>query len=232
MRRFWTERELKVVREFYPHRPTKDIAEKLGRPISTIYARAKELGVKKTPEFLASPLAGILYKGDPRQIGKTSRFPKGHVPANKGTRRPGWAPGRMKETQFKKGQRTGKAALNWKPIGTILPDSDGYLRIKVRDAVYGKEASGFGNTKVWPFLQREVWEQFRGPIPKGRLVVFKDHNRKNCSIDNLECIGKDENARRNVMWNKYPREIAEAIQLTGALKRKIRRIEKERNGQE
>ena len=136
----------------------------------------------------------------------------------------------MRETQFKKGARTGKAAENWKPIGTILPDPEGYLRIKVREAIHGKEASGFGNTKLWPLLQRQVWQEHNGPIPPQHVVVFQDGNRANCAIENLECIHRKELARRNCMWNRYPRELAEAIQLTGALKRKIRKQERRMPG--
>jgi hypothetical protein len=134
----------------------------------------------------------------------------------------------MRETQFKKGQRSGVAERNWKPIGTILPDTEGYLRIKLREAVHGKEATGFGNTKVWPLYHRHVWEQYHGPIPPKHIVTFKDRNRANCAIGNLELMSMADNARRNAMWNRYPRELQLAIMANGALKRKLRRI----NGKE
>lgn len=131
--------------------------------------------------------------------------------------------------RLKKGCRSGFAAQNWKPIGTITPDPQGYLRIKVREAAYGKEPTGFGNVKVWPLLNRHVWEQHHGPIPPKHLVVFKDHDRSNCALENLELISMAENAGRNRMWNRLPRELCEAIQLNGTLKRKLRRS---RDGQE
>jgi hypothetical protein len=146
------------------------------------------------------------------------------VPANKGLRRPGWHAGRMQETQFKKGDRSGIAAKNWRPIGTILPDAEGYLRIKVREAVHGKEPTGFGNTKVWPLYGRYVWEQHKGPIPPKHLVLFKDGDRSRCVIENLELLSMADNARRNSMWNRLPPELARVIQLNGALKRQIRRL--------
>lgn len=211
----------------YPHRPTKEIAGKLGRSVTAIYRKAALLGLHKTDDFLNSPLSGILRKGHTRKEGVPFQFPKGHAPANKGLRRPGWFSGRMRETQFKKGQRTGKAAKNWKPIGSILPDAEGYFRIKVREAEHSREATGFGNTKVWPLLQRYIWEEHNGPIPPTHIVAFKDGNRANCALDNLECIHRRELARRNCMWNRYPRQLAEAIQMTGALKRQIRKQEKE-----
>jgi hypothetical protein len=188
---------------------------------------ANNLELKKTDSFLASEESRCrLRKGS--QIGARTRFPKGHVPANKGLKRPGWSAGRMKETQFKKGCRTGIAARNWQPIGTILPDSEGYLRIKVREAQHGKEASGFGNTKVWPLLGRYVWEENKGPIPPKHMVIFKDRDRSNCAIENLELISMADNARRNCMWATLPRELAEAIQLSGVLKRKLRSLHGEK----
>lgn len=225
MRRFWTEAELKRVVELYPNRPTQQIAMLLNRSRTTVYNAAHKLGLKKSQEFLASDESGRLRKGESRAGTEGTRFRKGQVPANKGLRRPGWAPGRMKQTQFKKGCRTGIAARNWKPIGTILPDSEGFLRIKVRDAVHGKEATGFGNTKVWPLLNRHVWEQQNGPIPPKHLVAFKDRDRGNCAIENLELRSMADNARRNSMWNRLPPEMIQVIQLNGALKRKIRRLD-------
>ena len=114
------------------------------------------------------------------------------------------------------------AALNWKPIGTILPDTEGYLRIKVRDAVPGKEPTGFGNSKVWALYNRYLWEQHHGTIPPRHVVVFKDGNRANCVIENLDLVSRAEMARRNRTWGRLPAELAQAIQLNGALKRKLR----------
>lgn len=227
MRRFWAAEDLQLLRWLYPHVLTAKVANLLERSIRATYGRAKIEGLRKTREFLASAESGLLRKGEQREASKATQFKPGQVPPNKGLRRPGYAPGRMAQTQFKKGRRSGKAAENWVPIGTIRTDTEGYQRIKVREAVYGKEASGFGNTKVWPLLNRYVWEQHRGPIPPDHAVCFKDGKRANCEIENLECISRAELARRNVMWTRYPRDLALAIQLNGALKRKMRRIARE-----
>lgn len=220
-RRFWSAEDLGRVAELYPTRPTAEIAKLLKRSVLAVYQAAAGLGLKKTEAFLASEeYAGRLRKGHTK--GVSTQFPKGHVPANKGLRRPGYSAGRMKETQFKKGCRTGIAARNWQPIGTILADAEGYLRIKVREAQHGKVATGFGNTKVWPLYNRYLWEKHKGPIPPKHLVIFKDGERSHCVIENLDLISMADNAHRNRMWNKFPRELAEAIQLAGVLKRKIR----------
>lgn len=228
MRRFWTQKELDTVRRLYPHRRTVEIAKLLKRPLSSVYQAAANLDVHKTKAFLESPEAGIFIKG--HQRGKATQFGKGHVPANKGLRRPGYGPGRMKETQFKKGQLSGRAKLNFKPIGTILTDTEGYQRIKVRHAVHGKEPTGFGNVKVWPLLNRYVWEQAKGPIPPKHTICFKDGDRSNCKLENLELVSRADLAKRNNMWRskKLPLELRQAIALKGAIKRKITLFKKEK----
>lgn len=219
-RRFWSDSDFNRLAELYPARPTKEVATLINRSVPAVNCAAAKLGIKKTPEYLKAECG--LPKGC--EIGREYRFKPGHVPANKGLRRPGWNRGGMRETQFKKGERRGNAAKNWVPIGTIRPDPEGYLRIKLRDAEYGKEPTGYGNSKVWPMYSRYVWEQHKGPIPPKHLVIFKDTDRRNCAIENLELISMADNARRNAMWNRLPREVIEAIQLNGVLKKKIRSL--------
>lgn len=214
----WSARELLGLQAMYPHCPTGIVAELLGHSVYSVNGAAHKLGLHKTEEYLASPEACRLRRvtpGEPR-VGAAYQFQKGQVPANKGLRRPGYAPGRMKETQFRKGQRS----ANWKPIGTVMTDSDGYQRIKISEGL-----SGFGNPLVWPFLQRHTWEQHHGPIPPGHVVAFKDGKRENCAIENLECISRADLARRNAMWNRFPPELIKAITLNGAIKRKLRRLQ-------
>lgn len=218
VRKPWTAKERAMVRRLYPDMKTSKLAAQLGRTESQVYQEAAREGMKKSEAYLASPEACRLRRGD--NVGASYRFKKGLVPANKGLRRPGWAPGRMAATQFKKGERRGAAQENWKPIGTIRADHEGYLRIKVREWRPG-ERFGFGNTDIWPLLQRHTWEQHKGPIPPGHTVVFKDGNRSHCDIENLELISRAELMRRNTIHN-YPPELKNTIMLLGALKRKVR----------
>lgn len=223
MRRPWTAAEVEEVRRLYADTPTKEIARLLNRSVLSIYQAADKIGVRKTTEFKRQHCG--LQPGS--QVGAAYRFKPGAEPANKGLRRPGYAPGRMKETQFKPGHRSGKAEKNWRPIGTVLADHEGYLRIKVREAVYGKEPTGFGSMRVWPLLARHTWEQHHGPIPPGHVIRAKDGNRQNCAIENLEMLTQKENMRLNSIWVRMPRELAEVMQLSGALKRKLRKHAKE-----
>lgn len=225
-KRLWSADEEAVLRARYPHEPTVVVATALRRTLSAVYQRVRVLGLAKSAEYLASPAA---CRTNGRQ-GIGTRFEKGHVPANKGLRRPGWGPGRMKQTQFRKGERRGVAAENWRPVGTILTDTEGYQRIKVREARPG-EAHGFGNARVWPLLQRHAWEQTHGPIPKGYVVCFKDGDKANCADDNLELVSRRDLMKRNSVHN-LPKPLADTIQLLGALTRQIRKRTKAREEQD
>lgn len=127
-KRLWSAAEDAMLRAIYPHRPTPAVAARLRRTLCATYARADKLGLRKSATYLASPAACRLRRGD--NVGAAFRFQKGQVPANKGLRRPGWAPGRMKETQFTPGTLNGMAAQRFKPIGSTRM-VDGYLYRKL-----------------------------------------------------------------------------------------------------
>ncbi len=109
----WTESDDAELLRAYPDESTAAVARRLGRSVTAVYGRAWKLGVGKSEVYLASPDACRLRRGD--NVGAASRFRPGHVPANKGLRRPGWGPGRMKETQFQPGH--GGIPGRVKPIG-------------------------------------------------------------------------------------------------------------------
>lgn len=206
----WTSADKRLLRRLYPDKPTAAIARRLQLPVERVYATANRLGLKKSAAFLASPAAHRLDG----VIGKASRFQKGHVPANKGLRRPGWGPGRMKETQFKKGS----ISKRWDPeiycIGALRISSDGYLNIKVRHGLRG-----------WDFLNRHVWETERGPIPRGLVIRPINGDQDDTRIENLRLMTRKALMRENTIHN-LPKPIAHAIQLRGALNRQINRLEK------
>jgi hypothetical protein len=213
LRRRWSPAEDSQVRAQYPHMKTAVIAAMLERPASSVYQAAARLGVEKSPEYMASPAACRLRRGD--EVGKNHRFPKGHVPANKGTRRPGWAPGRMKETQFKAGQKN----HNVMPVGTTRL-IDGYVYIKVAAVRY------VPYTVNWLPVHILGWERAAGrPMPPGHCLWFRDGDRMNVAVENLELITRAENMRRNTVHN-LPKPLAEIVQLRGALVRQINRREK------
>ena len=102
-----------IVCALYADMDTAELAEMLGIGIRPIAQMAYKYGVYKSTEYFASHPCG--------------RIQPGAVPPNKGLRRPGWAPGRMAETQFRKGSRP----HTWKPMWSERTSKDGYLEIKV-----------------------------------------------------------------------------------------------------
>jgi len=212
MRRPWHPDEDDVLRMLYADTPTDAIADQLGRSPSSTWQRARKLGLEKDPAYLASEAAGRIRRGDHR--GRLAGFKKGHVPANKGLRRPGWGPGRMKETQFKKGERRGVAVTLYQPIGTERISKDGYLERKINDDLPLQ--------RRWRAVHLLLWESENGPLPASHAVAFRNGDKTDIRLENLECITRRELMRRNTI-HRYPKEIVQAVQLIGALRRKINR---------
>jgi len=213
-RLMWTPADDAALRRRYPYESTATLARDLGRTVRAVYARAKAMGLAKTEAYLASPDACRLRRDGDVHPGRATQFKKGQAPANKGLRRPGWAAGRMKETQFRKGERRGVAARVYKPIGTERLSKDGYLERKVHD--------GLPLQARWRAVHLVLWEAANGPVPAGHAVSFINGDRRDVRLENLRLIPRTELMRRNTVHN-YPPEVAQTIQLLGALNRQIRR---------
>ena len=218
-RRLWTDTEIKVLKRFYADMPAAAIAAALSRPVTQIYGKAKKLGLAKSEAFLNGPHSGRLTDGT---VGVSGRFQPGIVPWNKG--KPGSAGfhPNSRRTQFKKGEMRGAAQHNYVPIGTTRISKDGYLEIKAND-------DHPVPVRRWVAVHRVVWEAEHGPISKGHIVCFRPGMRtavlEEITVDRLECMTQADNMRRNSLHN-YPKEIAQAIQLRGALNRRINREQK------
>lgn len=210
--RSWSPSDVALVRELYPHKPSAAIAKQIGRPLTSVYQLAHKLGLHKSEVYLASADACRLRRGD--NVGAAFRYPPGHVPANKGLRRPGYSPGRMAETQFKKGEPT-----NWWPVGSTRL-VDGYVYRKVSDI------RNVAWTRNWLPENRLVWEAANGPIPEGYALQFLNRDRTDTRLENLALISRADLCRLNSIHN-LPPEIKGAITALGALKRRIRRSEKQ-----
>jgi hypothetical protein len=200
-----------LLRELYPDFPSALLAKRFSCTLTALYQHARKLGLKKSEAYLASPYAQRLRRGG--EVGKAYRFPKGHVPANKGIRRPGWAPGRMASTQFKKGSMSGAAQHNYVPIGTERLSKDGYLERKVTD-------DHPVPARRWVGVHILIWQEANGPIPDGHCLAFIDRDKTHIALDNLELITRAERMRRNTI-HRYPAEVKKAIRLVGKLKRTI-----------
>jgi hypothetical protein len=204
----WLPSEIRALRTLFPHMQTRDAARILGRSTGATSAMAGKQGLEKSDAFKASVLAGVLVKGHADR-GVAYRFPKGHVPANKGLRRPGYGPGRMRETQFKKGHTRN----NKFPVGTLRLNADGYVDMKVSEDL---------GAHAWRAFHRILWEDARGPIPPDHILRFKDGDRFNLDLDNLELLTRREHRLRNSIHHLYPQPLKHTVMVLGALKRRIR----------
>jgi hypothetical protein len=205
IRRPWTPSEVTRLRELYPETPTWRVAAMLGRSICAVYGMVDKLGLKKTPLYLAGPHACRLRReGD---VGAATRFPKGHRPFNAGVK--GWdAGGRSHETRFRPGVRGTKFV----PIGTERLSKDGIRQRKVSETGYPPAD--------WKSVHVLLWEEHNGPVPEGCVVVFRNRNRADVRIDNLELVTRAELMARNTI-HRYPPELKQAIKLVGKLRRTI-----------
>ncbi|KAF0812762.1 hypothetical protein IGB42_02605 [Andreprevotia sp. IGB-42] len=200
-RKQWTARQTYLLRELYPEMTAEDLVSILGHSKAVIYGKANALGLKKSEAFHAGPRSGRTDG----LLGSSFRFQKGSRPWNKGTK--GLQLG-GEATQFKKGHRP----HTWRPIGSERVTKEGYVEVKLRDS---------GTTRFdYVSVHHLVWELHHGPIPEGHAVCFKDRNPMNHHPDNLELLTKRELMLRNTVHN-LPPEIVTAVQLRGALIRKI-----------
>ena len=222
-KRLWSAADDAELRRIYPGLSTAAVAHQLRRTAAAVSARADKLGLHKSAAYLASPAACRLRRGD--QVGAAFRFPKGHVPANKGLRRPGWSPGRMKDTQFKKGALSGRARKLLKPLWAERISKDGYLERKISDTIpdgVSRQEANRLRARRWRGVHLIVWEAANGPLPRGHAIAFKNGDKTDIRLDNLECISRRELMQRNTVHN-LPKPVVQAVRLLGALNRQIRK---------
>lgn len=211
-RKIWTKFEIDILILEYPNVPTSALAKRFKTSMSSVYAQAYVHGLHKSDSYRESPDSGRLLKGLRRS--PATEFKQGSEPWNKGVSYV--AGGRSAETRFKPGRKP----HTWKPIGHERISQDGYLQRKMTDT---------GHTiRDYVSVHHLLWSEHNGPVPANHAIVFKDGNRHNLCIENLECVSRAELMKRNSYHNKYPKEIGLAIQLKGALNRKINRLIKEK----
>ena len=115
------------------------------------------------------------------------------------------------ESAIKKWQTIGLS-----PIGTIKVWKVGTQKSKLIKTENG-----------YVYLSRKLWEQHFGPIPKHKLVSYKDGNPLNCTIENLHLITRAENAliNRNNVY-KAPFEVKQTLITLNKLNNKLKEITK------
>lgn len=212
MRHNWTPKEDRALKTLFPHMQTQDVARILGRSVSSINNRANFNGLRKSDAYNASPLSGRIVKGNV-MYGSQSRFKKGNAAWNKGMKglRTGGESGWFK---------TGQVSARWKPedylIGSLRLSKDGIVEMKVAER--GR----------WKSFHVCLWEDVNGPVPQGHCVIFKDRDRLNIDIENLELVTRAENMRRNSIHRRLPKTLVHTVMILGQLKRRIREADDRR----
>lgn len=147
------------------------------------------------------------------KTGFTGQFEKGNIPYNKGVK--GIYSSGSEKGWFKKGN----VNLNRKPIGSERLNVDGYYEVKVAEP------------NIWKLKHRVIWEEHNGKIPKDGVVIFRDNNPLNCTIDNLILITKTQNLflNKNGMCN-FTNELKDSAVLLAKLNTQtIKRMKGERS---
>lgn len=190
----WTQDDNELLRRHYADGKSGELAAMLGRTLPGVYSQARKLGISKSQAYLESG-AGRIQKG--KSVSPATQFRPGHKTWNKG----------MKGLQ--RGGQAGWFRKNQMPhnhvsVGTIVADFEGYLKKKI------------GEPRQWRYLHRLTWEEAHGPIPKGMALVFRDGNRQNCALENLELLTRQELMRRNSVHN-LPQPIVDVIRMRAGL---------------
>lgn len=203
----WTQQEIDTLTRMYPNHYAREIADILGRGISSIHCKANSLGLESSLEKIKR--AGYETSKSPASI--AARFQKGSVPPNKGKKVSPEVYSKIQPTMFKKGH----SPVNHREVGSERINVYGYIEIKVAEP------------NRWRLKHQVMWEQVNGTIPRGYNVQFKNHNPLDCRIENLYMISKAEQLRtENSLMARYPKKIQEIIRLKGVVNRAIHKAEK------
>lgn len=160
------------IRAEYLEYPVKALAKRIGRSHCYLVNRLKVLGLVIPAELIEARK-------------QATRLKPGNVPKNKGKRMEDY----MTPEQI---QRSAKARF---PKGNLphntLQDGAISIRKDKRGVAYKFIRVSKGK---WEYLQRYVWEQQNGPIPKDCILCCIDGDTLNCDPSNWELKTKKENA--------------------------------------
>lgn len=206
----WSAERVEQLRKLYPTHSAAECAQIMGMTVDGIHYAAHRYGMSKPREWIVENSRKQMERPD--HPARKSRFQAGMTPHNKGKPHP--TRGRAAETQFKPGMRP----HTWNPIGHERESKEGYLQRKVSDTgVTRRDYVG---------IHHLVWRMRGMQIPAGHALVFRDGDKRNFDINNLELVARAELMRRNSVHRHGP-EIARAYQLIGAVKRQINKHTKE-----
>ena len=198
----WTNEELEYLHANYADNFTEDVAKALNKSVKSVYAKAYSLDIRKSKMHHEKVMAKTSVKL--KENAKIHRYAKGHEPANKGKKMPAETYAKVAPTMFGVGHKP----HNFRPVGSERLTKDGYLERKVADP------------KTWRAVHVLVWEAANGPVPAKHKVIFKDNNKLNNELSNLECVSYADLMRRNSIV-RYPADLRFAMKTLKKLKKQI-----------
>lgn len=207
-----TSTQVQEILRRYPDEKAEIIARDYEISLYTIYGTAKRYGIKKSEAFKASLDSGRIKPG--QCLSPATQFKKGDQPATKGKRIEAII---RHEEKLKYWRENCVWKKGHKPYNTA---NDGDIRWRKKPGFYFIRIS----ENNWEFLHRHTWEKTNGQVPEGCNIIFIDGNRRNCRIENLQCVTNAELAEMN-RHTKYPVELRRAIELTNKLNKIIKEHE-------
>ena len=203
------------MRAEYGRTPTRELAARIGVTPGAINQRAKKLGLDAgrsvwTPDRIAQ-LRGLYATHSAQECADLMGLAYKQVVH--GVKRAGlrksreWKVARMREanqqgigggqhTRFAPGHTTWNAGMTGLDIGHKPTD--------------------------WRWIHHLVWEAAGREIPPGHALTFRDGDKRNAALDNLELLSRAELMARNSV-HRYPEHIVKAVQALGVLNRQINR---------
>lgn len=206
-RRHLSEEDKQFIRDNYKTMLITEICKKIGFAKSTIRSFRLKEGL-------------TLTEAEKQKRMQKSFFKKGHKPFNTGMKQHEFLTPeqieRTAKTRFKKGQ----FPHNTREMFEERITKDGYVEIKVHNR--RPFLTGESN---FVLKQRWVWEQINGEIPENHVITFKDGNKQNCSIENLEMKSREQLMLENTFHN-LPEEIKVNRYLQNSINRIIKNHER------
>lgn len=110
---------------------------------------------------------------------------------------------------------------------------DGTIVIRLDNRGIGYKHIKVPGKRRMIMLHVYLWHEAHGKVPKSHAVVFKDGDTMNCTLENLECIHRNELARRNYENGQWIKKVLEQnpelkklSETTKQLKKSIKDIKK------
>ncbi len=212
MKRF-TPEEDQYIRDNYLNMTGMELSANLNRYFSSIYGRMCRLGLT-VPEEIKNERFRKVYR-HLEESGKSYRFQKGLIPANKGKKMPPELYDKCKKTMFKPGNIPATCKHFGKPYLHTRKRKSGYI-----EKIWLIQESTNKRSAYLSYLCRINGIDLTGKIPL--LKPGFDHIRTP-TLDDIEIITYEENLKRNT-FHRYPDELVRLIQVKGALQRQINKI--------